>query len=368
MTNESIRAAFERFWLHIVNKLTGKADINHNHSWDDVGKKVEEVVVLEETTLTFAEANTADGKSCAFVKPNSFSDVTNKIKRGETYIVSFDNNEYECISWSDGNLGAPWGRPKGDWSDYPFEITFVFSGVWADPSYIGKTVNMSIKQVSETITTLPAEFLPVDAALSSTSTNPVQNKVITNKFNSLARRISEVAYNGPTNPIAYYEIGRMFTYNSGDNRGSILFIGRLGHWVSTGIANFIILLSNRGEVRASVFAQGSVENALAQCDIEVYRQDDGTDIVYMKTNGYWCFDMEYVAYQHTVAYKNVPVTPTGTLVWKLSETPMVSIDFEGNMTTNALTVNDVSFSSLVDRVERLENVMAGLTDANGVSF
>lgn len=37
MSNTSIKAAFERMWLHVVTALGGKSDTTHTHSLDDIG-------------------------------------------------------------------------------------------------------------------------------------------------------------------------------------------------------------------------------------------------------------------------------------------------------------------------------------------
>lgn len=47
MTNQSLKAAFQRFWEHVVDKISDKADINHTHNWNDLKDKP-----FGETTVT----------------------------------------------------------------------------------------------------------------------------------------------------------------------------------------------------------------------------------------------------------------------------------------------------------------------------
>lgn len=69
MTNESIKKAFGRFWEHTVNKVSEKADIKHEHPWDEVG-----IETTYGDTLTW-DGNT-DGLECVDDFLYKISDLT----------------------------------------------------------------------------------------------------------------------------------------------------------------------------------------------------------------------------------------------------------------------------------------------------
>lgn len=57
MKNQSIKTAFQRFWEHVVDKISDKADINHTHNWNDLKDKP-----FGETT-TYGDTLTWDGNT-----------------------------------------------------------------------------------------------------------------------------------------------------------------------------------------------------------------------------------------------------------------------------------------------------------------
>ena len=97
-------------------------------------------------------------------------------------------------------------------------------------------------------------------------------------------------------------------------------------------------------ITATVSASGMVEQALTKCDIVVYRQDDTSEIVYLKLSGYWLYDFDWNVYQHSINYSATNVTPTGTLVWSLSAAPKTILDASGKFYINgsqAATIADI---------------------------
>lgn len=70
MTNQSIRAAFERMWQHIVVAMSGKADANHTHSASDISSG----------TLSFSRLPT--GKTSTTVAIGNHTHTTDEITGG----------------------------------------------------------------------------------------------------------------------------------------------------------------------------------------------------------------------------------------------------------------------------------------------
>lgn len=62
MVNESIRAAFERFWQHTMAKLADKSDINHSHSTSDLSDIDAYVNDLIHETINDKTENIANNK------------------------------------------------------------------------------------------------------------------------------------------------------------------------------------------------------------------------------------------------------------------------------------------------------------------
>ena len=137
----------------------------------------------------------------------------------------------------------------------------------------------------------------------------------------------------------YYKLGTMVVDDSG-NYGNITISGRFGGWEQSNSANFEIMMLNRSSARdgntitATVSASGKVQDALSKCDIVVYKQSDTSEIVYLKLSGYWLYDFDWAAFQHSIDYSATNVTPTGTLVWSLSSAPKTILDVSGNFSVD----------------------------------
>ena len=141
----------------------------------------------------------------------------------------------------------------------------------------------------------------------------------------------------------YYKLGTMVADNS-SNFGNITITGRIGGWEQSNSAYFEIMMLNRSSARdgntitATVSAAGQVATALTFCDIQVYKQSDTSEVVYLKTNSYWLYDFDWSAYQHSITYDGTYVTstPSGALVWSLSTAPKTILDASGNFSVGGI--------------------------------
>ena len=147
--------------------------------------------------------------------------------------------------------------------------------------------------------------------------------------------ISNKAYsNGQT---WYFPLGSMVIDNSG-NYGNFTFTGRLGGWTNANAATFSIMLMNRANyngdvITATVSASGEVANALAITDIVVAKNSDLSHTVYLKCNGYFCFDFAYTQYQHSIIYNgSYSTTAPSDIIWTLSGAPKTILAADGSFT------------------------------------
>jgi hypothetical protein len=101
------------------------------------------------------------------------------------------------------------------------------------------------------------------------------------------------------------------------------------------MATYDIMISNRDGILASVKAAGNVDAALALNDIEIYKQTDASAIVYLVLTSYYTYDFQVNNVQTTMAYSKTSVTPTGTMIWKLSTAPRSSLAADGSLTVNS---------------------------------
>ena len=153
----------------------------------------------------------------------------------------------------------------------------------------------------------------------------------------------------------YFPLATMVADNS-SNYGNITITGRIGGWEQGNSANFEIMMLNRSSARdgntitSTVSASGQVDQAFTKCDIVVYRQDDTSAKVYLKTNSYWLYDFDWSVYQHSMVYDGSKSadTPAGTLIWSLSTAPKTILNTDGSLKASRFigradsAINDVS--------------------------
>ena len=172
MANSSIYAAFERMWQHILNVLSGKSDVGHTHSeyLSTTGTAAKATADASGNNIVNTYATKTELNNAKYTLPNATSSTLGGVKIGSNITVSSGtislsktnvtsalgytppetNTTYSVVSTTADGLA-----PKRDGSTTKFLRA---DGTWAAPP-TGSTIT-------------------VDSSLSSTSTNPVQNKVI----------------------------------------------------------------------------------------------------------------------------------------------------------------------------------------------
>lgn len=137
----------------------------------------------------------------------------------------------------------------------------------------------------------------------------------------------------------YFPLGKMEIDNSG-NFGNFTFTGRLGGWTNANTAVYSIMLMNRGNydgnvITATVTASGQYTNAIGIVDIIVSKNDDLSHTVYLKCNGYFCYDFTWTSYQHSIIYDDSYTTiEPNNIIWKLSEAPKTILDTSGGFSAS----------------------------------
>lgn len=132
----------------------------------------------------------------------------------------------------------------------------------------------------------------------------------------------------------YFPLGTMVIDDS-SNFGNFTFNGRIGGWVNTNSAVYSISLLNRANytgdiVTSMVSASGEVSNALSVCDIVVSKNDDKSHTVYLKCIGYFLFNFEWSAYQHSITYDgSYTTTEPSNIIWSLSTAPKTILSSNG---------------------------------------
>lgn len=217
MTNESIRAAFERFWLHIVAKIGTKADADHTHddlyytttAADATFAKIEaipaktsqltndsgfitadDIPEVEIPEQMQADYNQNDETAPDYIKNRPFytkdpvevsllaetsvaidSDLYTEIPlsenlvEGDTYIVTFNGTRYECVAWystglravliGNGSMVGEEGHSNGE----PFYCDFYQNGdCFLNTSTTG-TYTISISHVFAEVVQLERKYI-----------------------------------------------------------------------------------------------------------------------------------------------------------------------------------------------------------------
>lgn len=236
--NTSILAAFERMWLHVVAALGNKSDVSHNH--DD------EYYTIEQIDTKVSEINTTiDNKANAEHNHDDLyyteAEVDTQVSNINTSITNIVNGttkvgratqadtaaSAETASTADsatkaeqdasGNVITSTYETKTDASAKLTEAKTYTDTVTAtksdsthnhDSAYDTKgsaaEVQVAVDSLKDSVAYIDlldnetvevenatAASTVVDSALSASSTNPVQNKVITSKINQIQRQIED---------------------------------------------------------------------------------------------------------------------------------------------------------------------------------
>lgn len=137
----------------------------------------------------------------------------------------------------------------------------------------------------------------------------------------------------------YFPLGSMVIDNSG-NYGNFTFTGRIGGWTKDNSATYSIMLMNRGSydgntITSTVSASGKVSEALAICDIVVSKNSDLSHTVYLKCHGYYLYNFNWTAYQHSVTYNGTyTTTEPSNIIWKLSSAAKIVLGADGSFSAS----------------------------------
>ena len=147
--------------------------------------------------------------------------------------------------------------------------------------------------------------------------------------------------------VRYYKLGLMAIDDS-SNYGNYTFTGRLGGWTNVSTAIYSIMLMNRANytgniITSTVSVSGAYDEAIKLTDIVVAKNDDLSHTVYLKVTGYFCYNFDWTAYQHSIIYDGTYViTEPSNIVWRLSEAPKTILksdgSFEASGGINATTI------------------------------
>lgn len=155
-----------------------------------------------------------------------------------------------------------------------------------------------------------------------------------------------ISNKGYTNgAVWYFPLGKMVIDDSG-NFGNFTINGRIGGWVNNNSAVYSIMLMNRADytgniITSTVSASGEVANALPICDIVVSKNSDKSHTVYLKCQGYFLFNFEWSAYQHSIIYDGSYITTEpSNIVWRLSTAPKTVLSSTGVMFANGKELID----------------------------
>lgn len=188
--------------------------------------------------------------------------------------------------------------------------------------------------------TIPAA-VTVDSTLSSTSTNPVQNKVINSALvgktsasvlpnNSgeikTKYRVAQKGDAGRTEgTYRYYKICDL-PANDASNYASAIISGRIGGWTSGDMSYINALVWNRGtpgialiDIAGAATAMSTIWNT---CELVLYKNDSNTASLFAKCYSWFTFDLDIELFQSTasITYDGTyaTLTPAGTLVARSS--------------------------------------------------
>lgn len=137
----------------------------------------------------------------------------------------------------------------------------------------------------------------------------------------------------------YFPLGKMVIDDSG-NFGNFTFNGRIGGWVNNNSAVYSIMLMNRANytgdiITSTVSSFGEVATASSICDIVVSKNSDKSHNVYLACNGYFLFNFEWSAFQHSITYNGTyTTTAPSNIVWRLSTAPKSILSSSGMFTAS----------------------------------
>lgn len=142
--------------------------------------------------------------------------------------------------------------------------------------------------------------------------------------------VSAYGYNVSKTTIAtttqYFKLATLpLAHDSDANSASIVINGRLGGFVKGNNGLVSMLIGNRNGEYGFVACYSDAGYNFERSDIEIYRQEDGSAIIYIRVSGYYSFDLnvqikDTITYDShaTFDYNGTPEEPIGALMWKAS--------------------------------------------------
>ena len=146
--------------------------------------------------------------------------------------------------------------------------------------------------------------------------------------------IPRVTKRGAPSEAGYYLLGTLPVKSSSGNYASFIFNGRFGGWETSNSSTMQIMIMNRNGVSGTVsmsYTASDITRIWNNFDIIVFEDSEGAANVYMKCNGYFLYDFEWLSFDATFAYNNTYSTevPSGTNVWQLSTAPKTTTSATG---------------------------------------
>lgn len=187
-----------------------------------------------------------------------------------------------------------------------------------------------------------ATKISVDSSLSSSSTNPPQNKVVKAAIDAKTNssilpndsgeiktkfRCAQKGYTGTGNPAWYYPLCK-FPVNNDGNYASAIISGRIGGWTSGSMSYVNALVWNRdtpGIALIDIAGSASSMNSIwSLCNLAIYVNSDNTATLYVIAKSYFTFDLDIEEFQSgaSILYNGTYTTtaPAGTQVALASTT------------------------------------------------
>ena len=136
-------------------------------------------------------------------------------------------------------------------------------------------------------------------------------------------RCSVKGHTGADSTAWYYKLCTLPVSNSG-NYASVIISGRIGGWTASNLSSIYCLGWNRdscGFALLDLGGAGTMASIFARGDLVMYTNTDNTVTVYVKTTGYFTFDLNVELYQSTatIDFDETYVTsPSGTLATSAS--------------------------------------------------
>lgn len=202
------------------------------------------------------------------------------------------------------------------------------------------------------------------AAQDTIDAGKVNTSVLPNNSGAIKTRFRIANKHHASGETHYYPLCKFPTDNGG-NYASAIISGRIGGWEASNMSSITALAWNRGSSGIAFLdiagTSTTMGNIWANSDLVIYKQSDGTDIVYIKCNNYYAFDLDLELYQNeaTILYDGSYTTnPGGTLVADAKTSSQ-----RAELINGALFVGGVELAKKTDIPD-----ISGKLDANKIQY